>query len=55
MTEIDRDDLLKLARRLEAVSDNVRRIHNDSGLGRTLSEALTHLIRAEALLIEAAA
>lgn len=54
MTEIHRDDLMKLARRIDAVADNVRRVHNEIGLPLSLSEALISLHRAEALLLETA-
>lgn len=54
METILRDDLIKLARRLDAVTENVRRVHNEAGLQPALSEALGLLQRAEALLIETA-
>lgn len=54
MTEIHREDLMKLARRIDAVADNVRRVHNEIGLPLALSQALESLQRAEVLLLETA-
>jgi hypothetical protein len=54
MENIHRDDLMKLARRLDAVTDNVRRVHNEIGLPLSLAQALTSLERAEALILETA-
>jgi hypothetical protein len=54
MNDINRDDLMKAARRIDAVADNVRRIHNEIGLPLSLSQALESLQRAEALLLETA-
>lgn len=54
MNKIHRDDLMKLARRIDAAADDVRIIHNEIGLPLALSQALEALQRAEALLIETA-
>lgn len=54
MNEVNRDDLMKAARRIDAVADNVRRVHNEVGLPFSLSQALESLRQAEALILEAA-
>ena len=54
MNNVLRDDLLKLARRLSDITENVRRVHNESGLQPNLASALTDLVRAEALILETA-
>jgi hypothetical protein len=52
MSSEQRDDLVQMARRIDAVATHIRRIHNDIGLPLSLSQALESLQRAEALVLE---
>jgi hypothetical protein len=54
MNDINRDDLMKAARRIDSVTDNVRRTHNEVGRPDSLTQALESLRRAEALILETA-
>ena len=48
------DDLKKLARRLNIITESVRVIHVETGLPSMLASALGNLTRAEAQILEAA-
>ncbi len=52
MDDASKEKLVSAARRLDGVAADVRQISNENDAPLNLREALTHLQRAEALLLE---